>query len=68
MLAHRGLDAARTPVGTRVSHEGESVTATVRRTGRPARIDDYSDGRPARGARAGHGPALERLGADRGRG
>ena len=41
VLAHRGLDAARTPVGTRVSHAGENVTATVRRTGRPARMDDY---------------------------
>jgi GAF domain-containing protein len=41
VLAHRGLDVARTPVGSRVSTEGESVTATVRRTGRPARMDDY---------------------------
>jgi PAS domain S-box-containing protein len=41
VLAHRGLDVARTPVGSQVSHEGESVTATVRRTGRPARMEDY---------------------------
>jgi GAF domain-containing protein len=41
LLAHRGLDAERTPVGTRVSTEGESVTATVRRTGRPARMEGY---------------------------
>jgi signal transduction histidine kinase len=41
VLAHRGLDASRTPVGSRVSHEGESVTATVRRTGRPARMENY---------------------------
>jgi signal transduction histidine kinase len=41
VLAHRGLDVARTPVGSRVSHGGESVTATVRRTGRPARMEDY---------------------------
>ena len=41
VLAHRGLDAARTPVGSRVSLEGESVTATVRRTGRPARMEEY---------------------------
>ena len=41
VLAHRGLDVARTPVGSRVSHEGESVTATVRRTGRPARMENY---------------------------
>ena len=41
VLAHRGLDVERTPVGSRVSTQGESVTATVRRTGRPARIEDY---------------------------
>jgi signal transduction histidine kinase/uncharacterized protein YoaH (UPF0181 family) len=41
VLAHRGLDVERTPVGTRVSTEGESVTATVRRTGRPARMEGY---------------------------
>jgi GAF domain-containing protein len=41
VLAHRGLDASRTPVGSRVSLEGESVTATVRRTGRPARMESY---------------------------
>jgi signal transduction histidine kinase len=38
VLAHRGLDVAQTPVGSRVSHEGESATATVWRTGRPARV------------------------------
>jgi PAS domain S-box-containing protein len=41
VLAHRGLDVARTPVGSRVSTQGESVTAIVRRTGRPARMEDY---------------------------
>jgi GAF domain-containing protein len=41
VLAHRGLDVTRTPVGSRVSLEGESVTATVRRTGRPARMENY---------------------------
>jgi PAS domain S-box-containing protein len=41
VLAHRGLDVARTPVGSRVSIEGESATAKVRRTGRPARMEDY---------------------------
>ena len=39
VLAHRGLDVAQTPVGSRVSHEGESATATVRSTGRPARME-----------------------------
>ncbi|HEY2440322.1 MAG TPA: GAF domain-containing sensor histidine kinase, partial [Solirubrobacteraceae bacterium] len=41
VLAHRGLDAARTPVGSVVSTEGESATATLRRTGRPARMENY---------------------------
>jgi PAS domain S-box-containing protein len=41
VLAHRGLDVERTPVGSRVSIKGESVTAAVRRTGRPARMEDY---------------------------
>lgn len=41
VLAHRGLDVVRTPVGSRVSTTGESVTAFVRRTGRPARIESY---------------------------
>jgi signal transduction histidine kinase len=43
VLAHRGLDVARTPVGSRVSYEGESVTATVLRTRRPARMENYAD-------------------------
>ena len=47
VLAHRGLDVERTPVGSRVSTEGESVTATVRRTGRPARSEDYTTGQGA---------------------
>jgi signal transduction histidine kinase len=41
VLAHRGLDVARTPVGSQVSTRGESVTATVRRTRRPARMEHY---------------------------
>jgi PAS domain S-box-containing protein len=43
VLAHRGLDVALTPVGSRISLEGESVTAIVRRTGRPARMESYED-------------------------
>jgi signal transduction histidine kinase len=43
VLAHRGLDVGRTPVGSRMSLQGESVTATVRRTARPARMEDYED-------------------------
>ncbi len=41
VLAHRGLDVARTPVGSRLSIQGESATARVRQTGRPARIEGY---------------------------
>ena len=41
VLAHRGLDVARTPVGSRVSIQGESATALVRQTGRPARMEGY---------------------------
>ena len=41
VLAHRGLDVNRTPVGSRVSHEGENVTSIVRRTGSPARMENY---------------------------
>jgi signal transduction histidine kinase len=47
VLAHRGLDVERTPVGTRVSTLGESATATVRRTGRPARIEHSADAQGA---------------------
>ena len=43
VLAHRGLDVDRTPVGSRVSHEGENVTSIVRRTGRPARMENYEE-------------------------
>jgi signal transduction histidine kinase len=41
VLAHRGLDVARTPVGSRLSIQGESATAIVRETGRPARMEGY---------------------------
>jgi signal transduction histidine kinase len=43
VLAHRGLDVKRTPVGSRVSHEGENVTSIVRRTGGPARMENYEE-------------------------
>jgi GAF domain-containing protein len=53
-LAHRGADVPRVPVGSRVSTKGESATARVRRTGRPARLEDYegAGGPIAEGARA----------------
>jgi signal transduction histidine kinase len=41
VMAHRGLDVERTPVGSRVSISGQSATAVVRRTGRPARMENY---------------------------
>jgi signal transduction histidine kinase len=42
VLANRGREMARTPVGSRVSIEGDSAPATVRRTGRPARMEGYA--------------------------
>jgi signal transduction histidine kinase len=47
VVARRVPNLSTLPPGTRVSHEGENVTATVRRTGRPARLGDYQ--RRARG-------------------
>ena len=44
------------PVDTRVDLSGESVTATVLRTGRPARLDDYE------GARGDFAATLRELG------
>jgi GAF domain-containing protein len=41
LLAHRGATARRLPPGTRVQPEDASVSATVRRTKRPARMDKY---------------------------
>jgi signal transduction histidine kinase/CHASE3 domain sensor protein len=41
VVAHRGSEAWRLPPGSRVSHEGETVSSLVRRTERPARIDQY---------------------------
>jgi signal transduction histidine kinase len=42
VLAHYGPAAGRVPVGTRVRHPDASVSATVRRTRRPARMDSYT--------------------------
>jgi GAF domain-containing protein len=41
LLAHCGSDASRVPPGTRVRPEPNSVSATVRRTERPARMEHY---------------------------
>jgi signal transduction histidine kinase len=43
VLAHRGPAAEQTPPGTRIRHDGASVSATVRRTQRPARMTSYAD-------------------------
>src|SRR3954468_19032816 len=43
LLAHRGSNARLVPPGTCVRPEAESVTASVRRTERPARRERYDD-------------------------
>jgi signal transduction histidine kinase len=45
VVARRIPHPHRLPPGTRVSHDGENVTALVRRTGRPARIGNYQRAR-----------------------
>jgi PAS domain S-box-containing protein len=42
VLAIRGEIGLRTPVGTRLTLEGEGGVATMLRTGRPARMEDYA--------------------------
>jgi PAS domain S-box-containing protein len=43
VVAHLGSQASRLPPGTRVRHDSKSVTAIVRRTQRPARLDSYPE-------------------------
>jgi GAF domain-containing protein len=43
VLAHRGPEAGQLPPGTRVRLDGESVSGTVRRTKRPARMETYAE-------------------------
>ena len=43
VLAHYGPAARRVPVGSRIRHGEPSVSATIRRTLRPARMDSYAD-------------------------
>jgi signal transduction histidine kinase len=45
VLAHRGSSAREVPPGARLSHEGDSVEAVVRRTGRSARLESYEGAR-----------------------
>jgi signal transduction histidine kinase len=51
IVARRGLGAERMPPGTRVSDAGQNVTAIVRCSERPARIENFDR---ARGALAEH--------------
>jgi signal transduction histidine kinase len=41
VVAHRGAQSWRLPPGSRVSHDGQSVTALVRRTEQPARVEGF---------------------------
>jgi signal transduction histidine kinase len=41
IVAHRGLNAALLPPGTRTSDKGENVTSLVRRSEQPVRIQNY---------------------------
>jgi len=43
VVADRGERAVPLPIGTRMSLDGESATARVRRTGRAARMDDFAN-------------------------
>jgi PAS domain S-box-containing protein len=43
VVADRGERDVPLPIGSRMSLAGESATARVRRTGRPARVDDFSN-------------------------
>jgi signal transduction histidine kinase len=43
VLAHHGPAAQQVPPGTRIRHDGESVSAMVRRTQRPARMASYAN-------------------------
>jgi PAS domain S-box-containing protein len=54
VLAYRGSSAQRVPPGTRMSHEGDSVEAAVRRAERSVRMESYEG---ARGVIAEHARA-----------
>jgi PAS domain S-box-containing protein len=43
IVAHRGLNAALLPPGTRTSDKGENVTSLVRRSEQPARVENHED-------------------------
>ena len=54
VVAHRGWEGWELPAGTRFSHDGKSVTAEVRRSRRPSRMErfDAADGSIAEYVRA----------------
>jgi PAS domain S-box-containing protein len=52
VIAIRGEASAATPVGTHLTLDGESIAASVLRTGRPARVETYAVVRGAMGALA----------------
>ena len=43
VLAHRGSGAELVPSGSRLSHEGDNVQEMVRRTERPARMENFEE-------------------------
>jgi signal transduction histidine kinase/putative methionine-R-sulfoxide reductase with GAF domain len=45
VLAHRGSGAELVPSGSRLSHEGDNVQEMVRRTERPARMENFEEAR-----------------------
>ena len=47
VVAHRGLNSALLPPGTRTSHTGENVSSLVRSSERPARVESYDGGHDA---------------------
>ena len=45
VVAHRGPEPQRVPIGTRLRYQGHSISALVRRTGTPVRLEDLSEER-----------------------
>jgi PAS domain S-box-containing protein len=43
VVAHRSPDPQRAPVGTRMNYEGYNISALVRRSGKPARLEGLSE-------------------------
>ena len=52
VVADWGDSATSMPTGTRLPIDGENLTVTVRRTGRPARVEDYANASGAIAERA----------------